>query len=159
MKLKIKKVRNTGIIPKFETEHAAGMDFHASLDGIPNTEMGKGDREFVLMPKQWQAIPLGVAVQLEPGYELQIRPRSGLAKNHGIGMVNSPGTIDADYTGEVHAILINYSSRPFVITEGMRICQGVINAIETTSTGLVIEEVEELDETERGSNGFGHTGL
>lgn len=159
MKLKVKKVRPTGIIPEFKTEHAAGMDFHASIEGIPQGTLGRGDREFVLMPGYWFAIPLGVAVQLEPGYEMQMRPRSGLAVQYGIGMVNSPGTIDADYTGEVHAVLINHGKRPFVIEEGMRICQGVVKAVETPATGLVIEEVDELDETERGSNGFGHTGV
>lgn len=159
MKLKIKKVRPTGVVPEFKTEYAAGMDFHASLEGIENTVIGKGDREFVLMPGAWYSIPLGVAVQLEPGYEMQIRPRSGLALKYGIGMVNSPGTIDADYTGEIHAVLINHSRSPFIITEGMRVCQGVVSAVQNNANKIIIEEVEELDKTERGSNGFGHTGV
>jgi len=159
MILKYKKVRPTGIAPEFKTAHAAGMDFHASLEGISNNVLGKGDREFILMPGQWYSIPLGIAVQLEPGYELQMRPRSGLANNYGIGMVNSPGTIDADYTGEVHAILINYSKAPFIIHEGDRICQGVVKSVETPDTGLEMEEVDELDETERGEKRFGHTGV
>ena len=159
MKLKIRKVRPTGIVPEFQTEYAAGMDFHASLDGIKDTVLGKGDREFVLMPGSWYAIPLGVAIQLEPGYEMQIRPRSGLALRYGIGMVNSPGTIDADYTGEIHAVLMNNGKAPFIITEGMRVCQGVVIAVQNRANGIIVEEVDELDKTERGSNGFGHTGM
>jgi dUTP pyrophosphatase len=112
------------------------------------------DKPIVLKPLQRTLVPTGLYIQLPDGYEAQIRPRSGLAIKHGISVVNSPGTIDADYRGEICAILINLSDKEFTINDGDRICQMVI----TEHSRVEWQEVGELDETDRGSGGFGHTG-
>lgn len=130
-------------LPSYSTVLSAGMDIRANLDS-----------EVILEPGDRKLIPTGLFISLPSGYEAQMRPRSGLALKSGISLVNTPGTIDADYRGEIGIILINFSKEPFIIHDGDRICQMVINKIET----IVWEEVENLDETMRGVGGFGHTG-
>jgi len=130
-------------LPQYETAHAAGMDLRASI-----TE------EITLKPLQRQLITTGLFIELPVGYEAQIRPRSGLAYKHGISIVNSPGTIDADYRGELKVLLINLSDTDFKIVNGDRIAQMVVARHETVNW----QAVEELGETQRGDGGYGHTG-
>lgn len=130
-------------LPEYQTSRSAGMDIRANL-----TEPVE------LKPLERKLIPTGLYIALPDGYEAQIRPRSGLAIKHGISLVNTPGTIDADYRGEIGVILINLSNEPFVINDGERICQMVI----TNYQQVEWQQVDILDETERGSGGFGHTG-
>ncbi|RDC57087.1 dUTP diphosphatase [Pedobacter chinensis] len=130
-------------LPQYETAHAAGMDLRASI-----TE------EITLKPLQRLLIPTGLYIELPIGYEAQIRPRSGLAYKHGISIVNSPGTIDADYRGEIKVLLVNLSDTDFKIVNGDRIAQMVIAKHETVSW----QAVDELGETARGTGGYGHTG-
>ncbi len=130
-------------LPEHQTEHAAGVDLRANLDA-PVT----------LGPLERSLIPTGLHIALPPGYEAQIRPRSGLALKHGIGMVNAPGTIDADYRGEIGVLLVNLSEEPFVVQDGERIAQMVIAKHETVEW----QEADALEETTRGHGGFGHTG-
>ncbi len=130
-------------LPEYATPHSAGMDLRANID-----------KPIVLKPLQRALVPTGIFIQLPEGYEAQIRPRSGLAIKHGISVVNSPGTIDADYRGEICAILINLSDEEFTINDGDRICQMVI----TEHSRVEWREVCKLEETNRGSGGFGHTG-
>ncbi len=139
------KVINTSkhALPEYETPHSAGLDLRANLEE-PIT-LGSLERAL---------IPTGLFLELPVGYEAQIRPRSGLAIKHGISLVNTPGTIDSDYRGEVKVILINLSKDPFVINDGERICQMVIARHEH----IQWETVDSLEETERGAGGFGHTG-
>lgn len=141
---KIKIINESGYpLPAYETPSAAGMDIRAAI-----TE------PVVIQPLQRALIPTGLRVQLPQGHEMQIRPRSGLAWRHGISIVNSPGTIDADFRGEIKVILINLSKDPFVINPGERICQMVV----TTYTHVEWEPVHRIDNTVRGDGGFGHTG-
>ncbi|BBE18132.1 deoxyuridine 5'-triphosphate nucleotidohydrolase [Aquipluma nitroreducens] len=130
-------------LPEYSTVHSAGMDLRANL-----TE------PIVLKPLERVLVPTGLFIELPVGFEAQIRPRSGLALKKGITVLNSPGTIDADYRGEVGIILINLSNEEFVIQHGERICQMVIARHEHIGW----EAVEVLDETDRGAGGFGHTG-
>lgn len=130
-------------LPRYATEHAAGMDLSAAVES-----------EVVLVPGQTILIPTGFAIALPPGYEAQVRPRSGLAIRHGVGILNAPGTIDADYRGEVKVILTNFGTENFVVRRGDRIAQMVIARHERA----VWEEKEGLEETGRGAGGFGHTG-
>ncbi len=130
-------------LPEYATPQSAGMDLRANLDA-PVT----------LLPLERRLIPTGLRMALPAGYEAQVRPRSGLALKHGIGVLNSPGTIDADYRGEVGVILVNLSSEPFVINDGERIAQMVIARHEQPE----LVAVAGLDATERGEGGFGHTG-
>lgn len=130
-------------LPAYSTIHSAGMDLRANL-----TE------PVVLKPLERKLIPTGLFIELPVGYEAQIRPRSGLALKKGITVLNSPGTIDADYRGEICVILINLSGDEFVIENGERICQMVVASHETVEWQLV----EKLEETKRGEGGFGHTG-
>jgi dUTP pyrophosphatase len=130
-------------LPAYETAHAAGMDLRAFTSD-----------EIVLKPFQRLLIPTGLHIELPQGYEAQIRPRSGLAYKHGISIVNSPGTIDADYRGEIKVLLINLSSVDFVINDGDRIAQMVVAKHETVNW----EATEELSDTVRGQGGYGHTG-
>lgn len=132
-------------LPAYETEHAAGMDLRAAVDAAEPVALAPGARAL---------IPTGLAIALPPGYEAQIRPRSGLAAKHGITCLNSPGTIDADYRGEVKVILINHGAEPFVIQRGERIAQMLIAPV--TQARWV--QVEKLSETARGAGGFGSTG-
>ena len=130
-------------LPSYATSHAAGMDLSAALEA-PVT----------LAPGAWALIPTGLAIALPDGYEAQVRPRSGLAAKHAVTVLNAPGTIDADYRGEVKVILINHGREPFVIEHGMRIAQMLIAPV----TRAVWAEVADLSETERGTGGFGSTG-
>jgi dUTP pyrophosphatase len=125
------------------TEHSAGFDLSAAVE-TPLT----------LAPGDIRLVPCGFAMAIPPGYEAQVRPRSGLATRHGITLVNSPGTIDADYRGEVMVPLINHGPRPFVVERAMRIAQLLILPVPPVQ----ILETDELDDTARGSGGFGHTG-
>ena len=130
-------------MPSYETPLSAGVDLRANIEESEE-----------LQPLERKLIPTGIYIALPEGYEAQIRPRSGLAAKHGITVLNAPGTIDADYRGEIKVILINLSSTPFVIEDGDRICQMVI----AQHSHVEWQEVETLDETERGCGGFGHTG-
>lgn len=130
-------------LPEYETEHSAGMDLRADLS-----------EPVLLRPMQRALVPTGLFIELPVGMEAQIRPRSGLAFKKGITVLNSPGTIDADYRGEIKIILINLSADEFLIEDGERICQMIIAAHEKAEW----EQVEILEETERGEGGFGHTG-
>lgn len=130
-------------LPSYETADAAGMDLHAALDA-----------DVVIAPGARTLIPTGLAIALPSGYEAQIRPRSGLALKNGISLVNSPGTIDADYRGEVGVIVINHGDQDFIVTRGMRIAQMVVAPV----IQAVWDEVDTLPETARGTGGFGSTG-
>ncbi|WP_297263077.1 dUTP diphosphatase [uncultured Prevotella sp.] len=143
--VKIKIVnRGRQQLPAYATELSAGMDLRANID-----------ESITLNPMERRIIPTGLYIALPPGYEAQVRPRSGLAFKHGITVLNSPGTIDADYRGEIGVLLVNLSTEPFAITEGERIAQMVIARHEQGQ----FEVVEELDQTERGEGGYGHTGV
>lgn len=140
------KVVNKGRqqLPAYATSQSAGMDLRANIDA-----------PITLRPMERRIIPTGLYIALPSGYEAQVRPRSGLALKHGITVLNSPGTIDADYRGELGVLLINLSTQDFVITEGERIAQMVIARHEQGE----FEVVTELDDTERGTGGYGHTGV
>lgn len=144
-RIKIKVVnRSNNPLPEYETPSAAGMDVRARLN-----------EPVVLKPLQRALIPTGLFIELPHGYECQMRPRSGLALKSGISLVNTPGTVDSDYRGEIGAIVINLSDTDFTINDGDRICQMVI----TGYTRAEWEPVERLDKTVRGDGGFGHTGI
>ena len=140
------KVINKGRhpLPQYATPQSAGMDLRANIDA-PVT----------LRPMERQLIPTGLFIALPAGYEAQVRPRSGLALKHGITVLNTPGTIDADYRGEVMVLLVNLSDKDFVVEDGERVAQMVVARHEQ---GQWVE-VEELDATERGAGGYGHTGV
>jgi dUTP pyrophosphatase len=140
------RLRGAGVEPKYQTEHAAGLDLHAAPSSGEPT---------VLAPRDIALIECGIAIAVPPGYEGSVRPRSGLASRHGITLVNSPGTIDADYRGEVMVPLINLGAEPFTVEPGMRIAQLVICPVARART----MEADALDETARGSAGFGSTGV
>ena len=144
--LKVKKLENHGDLklPKYETAGSAGLDLTAAID-----------EDIILKPGEITLVKTGLAIALEKGYEAQIRPRSGLALKKGITVLNSPGTVDSDYRGEVCAILINHSKVDFTIKRGERIAQMVIARHEQAEITLV----EELDDTDRGEGGFGSTGV
>lgn len=130
-------------LPAYETEHAAGMDLRAAVTA-PVT----------IAPRERMVVPTGLRIALPEGYEAQIRPRSGLAMKHGISMVNTPGTIDADYRGEIRVILINHGQEAFVIERGDRIAQMIVAPVSRAAW----IETDGLDDTARGAGGFGHTG-
>lgn len=142
MKVKIKS--DSGILPFYETEGSAGMDLRAYIE-----------EPLTLKPGQRMLVPTGLYIELPVGYEAQIRARSGLAIKKGIGLVNGIGTIDSDYRGEIKVILINWGDEDFVIENGDRIAQMVIARYER----IEWEQAADLSETERGSGGFGHTGV
>lgn len=131
-------------LPAYETVLSAGMDLRANLD-----------EPITLAPMQRSLVPTGLFIALPQGYEAQVRPRSGLAIKKGVTVLNSPGTIDADYRGEICVILVNLSDQPFVINDGERVAQMVVARHEQVEW----KPVEMLDETERGAGGFGHTGV
>ena len=133
-------------LPKYETEQSAGMDLYAALADGESVTLGALERAM---------IPTGLAMALPAGYEAQVRPRSGLAAKNGVTVLNTPGTIDADYRGEVKVILVNLSNEPFTIERGMRVAQMIIAPV----TQGAWAEVDELGETERGEGGFGSTGV
>lgn len=131
-------------LPRYMTPQAAGMDISAAVNA-----------PLELTPGQIALVPTGFAMALPPGYEAQIRPRSGLAVKHGIGIINSPGTIDSDYRGEVKIALINMGPRDYTLQRGERVAQMVIQAVCQAR----LKVVEQLDETDRNTGGFGHTGV
>lgn len=131
-------------LPCYESEGSSGMDIRACVKA-----------PVVLDPGKIRLIPTGLAVSIPPGFEAQIRPRSGLALKHGVGMVNAPGTIDSDYRGEIGVIVINWGERPFTIKRGDRIAQMIITRVYKAD----VMEVDRLDTTERGEGGFGHSGV
>jgi dUTP diphosphatase len=142
MKIKIVN-KSKHQLPEYKTKLSAGMDIRANINEV-----------ITLRSLERKLIPTGLYIELPEGYEAQMRPRSGLALNEGLGLLNSPGTIDADYRGEIGVILVNLSNEPVMIKDGDRICQMVINKVEQAEW----IEVDTLDETERGAGGFGHTG-
>ena len=133
-------------LPKYETEGAAGLDLFAAT---------KEETKIIIPPRKAEMIPTGIAISVPSGYEAQIRPRSGLAAKNGITVLNSPGTIDSDYRGEILVMLINHSNKDFEILRGMSIAQMVISKIKQFN----LIPVDELDTTDRGKDGFGSTGI
>ena len=146
MKIYIKRLKKNHPVslPQYMTEGSSGMDLFASLA-----------QEVTLVPGERKLIPAGISIAIPEGFEGQIRPRSGLAIQKGIGIVNAPGTIDADYRGEVGVLLINFGKEPFTIRNGDRIAQMVISPV----TRVTLEEVDDLPPTRRQGGGFGHTGI
>ena len=143
LRVRIKRLRPDASLPRYMTSHAAGMDLAAAID-----------EPVTLAARERASVGTGIAISLPEGYEAQIRPRSGLATRHGITLLNSPGTIDADYRGEIRVILINHGSEAVTIRSGDRVAQMIVGPV----TRVDWIEVDELDETERGGGGFGHTG-
>jgi dUTP pyrophosphatase len=131
-------------LPSYATENSAGMDLYAAIEDALTIEVGKRT-----------LVPTGICLEIPAGYEGQVRPRSGLALKHGIGMVNAPGTIDSDYRGEIGVILINLGDRPYVIHRGDRIAQLIISPVMRVQVSQAIE----LNESGRGDGGFGHSGV
>ena len=144
MKIKITRVGNSDLpLPRYMTPQASGLDLCAAVS-----------EETVINPGERKLIPTGLSLAIPPGYEAQIRPRSGLALKYGITLLNSPGTIDADYRGEIGLVIINHGEKPFVVKRGDRLAQMVISKVYQAE----FLEVESLDNTTRNSGGFGHTG-
>ncbi|MCK9304788.1 MAG: dUTP diphosphatase [Bacteroidales bacterium] len=142
--MEVKIVNNSPYpLPQYATEHSAGLDLRAAIP-----------EPVTLSPLERAMVPTGIFIELPSGYEAQVRPRSGLAAKHGISIVNTPGTIDSDYRGEIKVILVNLSSQPFILNPGERIAQMVIARYERISW----READKLSETERGEGGFGSTG-
>ena len=144
LRVKLLEGKKDVALPSYETDGASGLDLRAAVDG-----------ELTLHPGEISLVPTGLAISLPPGYEAQIRPRSGLALKHGVGMVNTPGTIDSDYRGEIGLVLINWGKSPFVIKRGDRIAQMVVTRVSRAQ----VLEVDRLETTERGEGGFGHSGV
>ncbi|MCJ7640341.1 MAG: dUTP diphosphatase [Desulfobacterales bacterium] len=146
VKIHIKRLRKDPLValPQYMTEGSSGMDLFACLQ-----------TELTLQPGERRLIPTGVSVAIPDGFEGQVRPRSGLAIRNGIGLINAPGTIDADYRGEVAALLINFGNEPFTVRNGDRIAQMIISRVFRATW----EEVEDLPPTQRQGGGFGHTGI
>jgi dUTP pyrophosphatase len=142
----ISRLGNSGglPVPHYQTDHSAGVDLYAAVG-----------TDTVIPAGAWKLVPTGLAVAIPEGYEGQVRPRSGLALKHGIGLLNSPGTIDADYRGEIGIILFNFSDKPFTIQRGDRVAQLVFARVEKAR----LVPVESLSDTSRGAGGFGHTGI
>ena len=143
-KIQIKKLSNEVLTPKYETSGSSGMDIAAYIE-----------KEVIINPGEKALIPTGFSLSIPQGYEVQIRPRSGLAAKKGVTILNTPGTIDSDYRGEIKVILINLSKDKFFVKKGERIAQMVVCPIQQ----VIIEEVSELSETNRGIGGFGSTGV
>ena len=142
-KISIKRLSDKAQLPVYETSGASGMDLAALID-----------EDIIMTPGERVLVPTGLAVSIPKGFEIQIRPRSGLAAKKGVTVINTPGTIDADYRGEIKIILVNLSKDKFVIENGLRIAQ----MVDSPVVQVKLEEVEELSETSRGSDGFGSTG-
>lgn len=136
--------RSNNLLPAYETLYSAGMDLRANLES-----------EIILQPMQRVLVPTGIFIEIPEGFEAQVRPRSGLAAKSGVTVLNTPGTIDSDYRGEVKVILVNLSNQDFVIRHGDRVAQMIVSKHER----IVWEQTESLDETDRGVGGFGHTGI
>jgi dUTP pyrophosphatase len=143
--VKIKRLKNNTDLPlpSYQSDGSSGLDLHAAVNN-----------DLTLEPGDIMLIPTGLSISLPEGYEAQIRPRSGLALKHGLGFVNAPGTIDADYRGEIGIIAINWGKKPLTIKRGERIAQMVIHTVSRA----IVKEVKELDTTQRGEGGFGHSG-
>jgi dUTP pyrophosphatase len=145
MKLKVSVInKSNNSLPNYETIYSSGLDLKAYIG-----------EDIILKPLERTLVPTGLFISIPVGYEAQVRPRSGLAAKHGLTVLNSPGTIDADYRGEIKVILVNLSNNEFVIKSGERICQLVFAKVEQIDW----KQVEILDNTNRGSGGFGHTGI
>jgi len=144
LRIGVRRLHPQARLPQYMTEGAAGMDLFAALD-----------EPVTLQPSERGLLPTGIALQLPAGFEGQVRPRSGLALRHGIALVNSPGTIDSDYRGEIRVIVINHGQEPFTFSPGDRLAQLVIAPV----LRVQLDETEALEETCRGSGGFGHTGM
>ena len=140
----IKRLSKNVTLPRYETEDSSGLDLAANID-----------ERIKILPGKSEIIPTGLAVTIPKNFEIQIRPRSGLAAKNQVSVLNTPGTIDADYRGEIKVILINLSDKVFVVTKGMRIAQMVVCPVIKAS----LKEVTKLESTERGSGGFGSTGI
>ncbi len=147
MVLKIFKVNAKNPLPGYMTEDASGIDLHASIE-----------EPVIIPPGEYRCIPAGIKISLPKGYEVQIRPRSGLSLKNGVTVLNAPGTVDSDYRGEIKVILINHGSGPFMVTEGMRIAQMVVASVVHAQVREV-ELEQNLESTERSGGGFGHTGI
>jgi len=147
MRLKIYRINKTLPLPRYMTEHSSGMDLFASID-----------TDVIIQPGGYALIPTGIKIEIPTGYEAQIRPRSGLAYKYGVTILNSPGTVDSDYRGEIKVIMINHGGEPFKVKKGMRIAQLVITRVVHAEIEEV-EMAEELNETNRSEGGFGHTGI
>ncbi len=143
MKLRVSRLNNNARLPLYMSEAAAGLDLSACIQA-----------PITLQPSERNLVPTGLSIQLPAGHEGQVRPRSGLAVKHGITLLNTPGTIDEDYRGEVRVLMINLGQEPFTVEPGMRIAQLVVAPV----TRVEVEEVEELEQSERGAGGFGSTG-
>jgi len=143
--LKVKRLDNNKNLPlpSYQTNDSSGLDLRAAVE-----------KDIILHPGDIKLIPTGLSISIPKGYEVQVRPRSGLALKHGLGIVNSPGTIDADYRGEIGIIAINWGEKSFTVKRGDRIAQIVVNRV----SHAVVEEVDGLDQTDRGEGGFGHSG-
>ena len=146
IKVKIKKLYEDSKVPQYATEGSSGVDLYAYLEGYQSV---------VLKPNERWLFPTGISMEIPVGYEGQVRPRSGLAVKHGITVLNTPGTIDEDFRGEIKVCLYNTSPLPYVINHGDRIAQMVFAKVEKAE----FEEVSELQSTDRGDGGFGHTGV
>ena len=142
MKLKVKKLRDCARLPNYAHPGDAGLDLYSAIDGV-------------IQPGERLLIPTGIAIQLPPQMEAQVRPRSGLALKNGITVINTPGTIDEGYRGEIGVVLITHGTEPFEVSVGSKIAQMVINRFET----VIVEEADELTDTERGTGGYGSTGV
>lgn len=142
-RIKIKKLDNNAVIPSYETSESAGFDLRSSKGGS-------------ISPGEIVCISTGISMEIPTGYELQIRPRSGMALKNGITVLNSPGTVDSDYRGEIKIILINHSTEIYTYTAGQRIAQGVLMKLPERP---IFYETQELSETDRGTGGFGSTGI
>jgi dUTP pyrophosphatase len=146
LRVPVKRIRGERTtIPRYMTPLSAGLDLFAALEG----------GEVTLAPGRRRLIPTGVAIALPEGYEAEVRPRSGLALKHGLTLLNTPGTVDADYRGEIGVIMVNLGDQPFVIKDGDRIAQLVVHQVCRAE----LEEVDELPASSRGEGGFGHTGM
>lgn len=144
VEIKVKKLHPLAVVPCYMTEHAAGMDLCTVIES-----------KIVLAPGERTLLPTGLAMEIPPGYEGQVRPRSGLALKSGVALVNAPGTIDADYRGEIGIIVINHGSEPVAFHPGDRVAQLIIAPV----TRAVFAEADELADTARSAGGFGHTGV
>ncbi len=147
IKVRIARVGNDVLdipLPRYSTEGSAGMDLCAAVSG-----------EVMIGPGETVLVPTGIRIELPMGFEAQVRPRSGLAIKHGVGILNSPGTVDSDYRGEIRVILTNFSKNPFVVRRGDRIAQMVVSSYARVDWDLV----QVLEESQRGEGGFGHTGI
>ena len=143
LEVKFKRIRPSSRLPVYATKGSSGLDLFADIK-----------EEIVLKPFDRVKVPTGIALEIPDGYEAEVRPRSGLALEWGVTLINSPGTIDSDYRGEISVLLINLGEKPFLIKPGMRIAQLVFRKVER----VVLKEVDELGGSERGEGGFGHTG-